>query len=129
MDPGNTSLLDLTYCKYSNLAYTALKAETGFAMRMKLGRRIIPYLFLTIFLSGCATLRTVPHFTLNTPKLYSGTRMDVDAMRQKRDYILKKYNVDPPTHPRLDLPFSFIFDTAILFPVTLPIAIAEAVFE
>jgi uncharacterized protein YceK len=55
--------------------------------------------------------------------------MDVDAMRQKRDYILKKYNVDPPTHPRLDLPFSFIFDTAILFPVTLPIAIAEAVFE
>jgi uncharacterized protein YceK len=98
-------------------------------MRMKLGFQIMLFMFLTTFPSGCATLRTVPHFTLNTPKLYSGTRMDLDALRQRRDYILEKYNVDAPMRPGLDLPFTFLLDTVILFPVTLPIAIGEAVFE
>lgn len=98
-------------------------------MRIKLSPVVILFLFLVQFLSGCATLRTVPHFTLDTPKCYSGTRMDLDAMDKRQDYILKKYNVGPPSHPRLDLPFTFLLDTVVLLPVTLPIAIGETLFE
>jgi uncharacterized protein YceK len=68
---------------------------------------VVLFLFLTLFFNGCATLRTVPHFTLDTPKLYSGTRMDLDAGNQSQDYLLKKYNVEAPSHPNLDLPFTF----------------------
>lgn len=98
-------------------------------MSMRLEARVFLFLFVILFLSGCATLRTVPHFTLDTPKLYSGTRMDLDAMNQRQDYIIKKYNVEAPSHPRLDLPFTFFLDTAVLVPVTLPIAIGEALFD
>ena len=95
------------------------------AMRKKIEPRIILFLFLALFLNGCATLRTVPHFTINAPKLYSGTRMDLDAMNQSQDYVLKKYNAEAPSHPKLDLPFTLLLDTVVLFPVTLPIAIGE----
>ena len=97
-------------------------------MRKKSVPHVILFLFLTFCLNGCATLRTVKHFTRYTPKLYTGTRMDLDAMNQKKNNILKKYNVEAPSHPKMDLPFAFLLDTVILFPVTLPIAIGEALF-
>lgn len=98
-------------------------------MIKKLEPLVILLLFLTLFLNGCATLRTVPHFTIDTPKLYSGTRMDLDARSQSPDYILKKYNAEAPSRPDLDLPFTFLLDTVVLFPVTLPIVIGQALFE
>ena len=98
-------------------------------MRKIVETHIILFLILVLFLNGCATLRTVPHFTLDTPKLYSGTRMDLDAMKQSQDYILRKFNAEATSHPYLDLPFSFFGDTVVLFPVTLPIAIGQALFE
>jgi uncharacterized protein YceK len=84
--------------------------------------------FWVLCSSGCSTLRTVPHFTLNSPKLYSGTRMDLDAMKHNKDYVLKKYNVDAPSNPKLDLPFSFLMDTVVL-PVVFPVALSDAIFE
>ena len=98
-------------------------------MSKKFESHVILFLLFALCLSGCATLRTVPHFTLDTPKLYSGTRMDLDATHQEPDYILNKYNVEAPAHPRLDLPLTFLLDTVVLFPVTLPIVVAEALFE
>jgi uncharacterized protein YceK len=55
--------------------------------------------------------------------------MDLDAMIQSQDYILKKYNTEAPSRPDLDLPFTFLLDTVVLFPVTLPIVMGQALFE
>jgi uncharacterized protein YceK len=61
--------------------------------------------FFVLFSGGCATLRTVSHYTLGSPKLYSGTRMDLDAMNQGQDFVAKKYNAEAPSHPMLDHTF------------------------
>jgi uncharacterized protein YceK len=95
----------------------------------KLSLISIVLLFWVMFSYGCATLRTVPHFTLDSPKLYSGTRMDVDAIKQNQALVLRKYHVEAPSYPALDLPFSFLLDTVILIPVTIPVAISVAVLE
>ena len=55
--------------------------------------------------------------------------MDVDALKQNQDFVLRKYHVEAPSHPALDLPFSFLLDTVILIPVTIPVAISVAVLE
>ena len=95
----------------------------------KLSFYIIIIVLYVLCSGGCATLRTVSHYTLGSPKLYSGTRMDLDAMNQGQDFVTKKYNTEAPSHPMLDLPFSFLFDTVIFFPVTLPVAAGEAIFD
>ena len=86
-------------------------------------------LFLIVSLSGCATLRTVPHYTKDSPKLYSGTRMDFDALSRDSNYIHGKYHAEAPSKPALDLPFSFMLDTLVLFPVAIPIATSVALLE
>jgi uncharacterized protein YceK len=96
---------------------------------IKLSFYSIIILFYVICSSGCSTIRTVSHYTLNSPKLYSGSRMDLDAMNQNQDYVIKKYNVGAPLHPLFDLPFSFLFDTIIFFPVALPVAMSVAIFD
>lgn len=82
--------------------------------------------------SGCATLTTASHFTKDSPKFYSGTRLDIHASAHHEDVLLvykDKYGVDPPDYPRTDLLFSFFFDTVILVPVVLPVVLYQAVFD
>lgn len=40
-----------------------------------------------------------------------------------------KYGVAHPAYPRIDLPFSILFDTIILVPIVLPVVLYQAVFE
>jgi uncharacterized protein YceK len=85
-------------------------------------------MFFLIIINGCSTLKTTAHYTLGSPKLYSGTRMDLDTINKSEDYVLKKYNVKGPDNPNLDLPFSLLLDTAIL-PVVIPVALSDVFFE
>jgi uncharacterized protein YceK len=81
--------------------------------------------------TACATLTTTSHFTKESPKIYSGARLDLHASAH-HDEILRgyrdKYGVEPPDHPKLDLPFSMLFDTIILVPVVMPIVLYQAIF-
>ena len=64
--------------------------------------------------------------------VYSGTRLDLHASAHN-EHILQvykeKYGVEAPRYPKLDLPFSFLFDTFILFPVVLPVYLYQAAFD
>ena len=62
-----------------------------------------------------------------TPKVYSGTRMDILAARGDWER-LRAFPGEPPARPLLDLPFSLLLDTLVL-PVTLPTAAYEVFIE
>ena len=95
-------------------------------------RLVYAMLILTLLTTACASLTTTAHFTKESPKIYSGTRLDIhasaghdDILRSYRD----KYSVEPPAYPKLDLPFSLLFDTIILIPIVMPIVLYQAVFD
>lgn len=74
---------------------------------------------IVIFSTGCATYQTISvakHGT-SSPRVYSGTRLNIHAISGNR-YALKKFNVAPPRYPLLDLPASFALDT-LIFPITV----------
>ena len=82
---------------------------------------ILASLFTSI--TGCATYKTLDAAGDNGPKFFSGTRMDLNAI--KKDGVgLKKFKVAPPKYPLLDLPASFVLD-AIVSPATGIMAISE----
>ncbi len=95
-------------------------------------RLISALLICALLTTGCATLTTATHFTPESPMVYSGTRLDLHASAN-HDEVLRvykdKYGVEPPACPKLDLPFSLLLDTLILFPVVYPIALYQAVFD
>jgi uncharacterized protein YceK len=79
----------------------------------------------------CATINTVSNFTNESPKVYSGTRLDKTAISEKKLRLMvykEKFGIEPPKNPETDIFFSFILDTIIL-PVTVPIALYEIIFE
>jgi uncharacterized protein YceK len=87
---------------------------------------------LLLLVAGCATGRTVTHFSEESPLLYSGTRLDIHAISQNESILQmykEKFGVEPPAHPKLDLPISFLLDTLVLIPIALPLALYNAVFE
>jgi uncharacterized protein YceK len=89
-------------------------------------------LIFTLLTAGCATLTTASHFTRESPMIYSGTRLDIHVISNHEDILRvykDKYGVEPPDYPKLDLPFSLLFDTVILVPIVLPIALYQAVFD
>jgi len=85
--------------------------------------------------NGCATFDTISHATTGSPKVYSGTRLDIHAIFNERDNelkYLKKFSrsneMKPPKRPIADLPFSFFLDS-LIFPLTSSVALYEVVFE
>jgi uncharacterized protein YceK len=77
--------------------------------------------------AGCATVRTVPSLaTPEQPKIYSGTRLDLNAISENEE-ALKKFNAKSPEHPLIDLPFSALLDTFML-PLTFSVATYELIF-
>ncbi len=84
-------------------------------------------LLMTVFLlmNGCATYKTisVAKYGSSSPRIYSGTRLDIYAISDNH-YELKKFGVAPPKYPMLDLPVSFAVDTLIL-PMTASSVISE----
>lgn len=84
---------------------------------------------MLIFLSGgCATVRTVSSAGIDSPMVYSGTRLDYLAITGNSGQIETEFKVAPPAHPMLDIPFSIVLDTAVL-PLTSSVALYEVVFE
>jgi uncharacterized protein YceK len=59
--------------------------------------------------------------------VYSGTRLNAHAISGNQ-VALKKYHVEPPEHPNLDLPASFVLDT-VIFPLTAASALYEITIE
>ncbi len=96
---------------------------------MRLLSILAVFLMLT---TNCATARTVTHFSEGSPLIYSGTRLDIHAI-SKNERVLQRYKqkhgVEPPSYPKLDLPFSFLLDTLVFFPVVLPFVLYRVVFE
>lgn len=89
-------------------------------------------LILTLLTTACATLATAAHFTRESPMIYSGTRLDIHASADHEDILRsykEKYSIEPPAYPKLDLPFSVLFDTIILVPVVMPLVLYRAVFD
>ena len=80
-----------------------------------------------MFSSGCATYRTISTAEQGSPKVFSGTRLDINAIRGDES-ALRKFKAEPPRYPLVDLPFSIGFDMAILS-LTVPIATGEFLFK
>ena len=86
---------------------------------------------IPVFFTGCATLETVSKAQRGSPKVYSGTRLDIHAIAHDETYMntmQRKYDVVPPKCPGADLLFSFVLDTVVV-PLTLSVAAYEVVFE
>ena len=82
---------------------------------------------LSIATTGCATYKTLDAAGANGPKFFSGTRLDLIAIK-KDDIALRKFKVGPPRYPLLDLPASFMLD-AIVSPATGIMAISEGLVD
>lgn len=77
-------------------------------------------------LQGCATYSTISEARPGSPKIYSGTRLDMNAI-QGNEHAQAKFKVDAPKHPLLDLPFSILLDTIVL-PLSFSISGYEFLF-
>lgn len=89
---------------------------------------IVPGVVLLLSLSsGCATYRTISTAEEGSPKVFSGARLDVNAILGD-EVALRKFKADPPRYPLVDLPLSIGFDIVIL-PLTVPIATGELLFK
>jgi len=82
---------------------------------------------MSLAATGCASFSTISEATPGSPKVYSGTRLDIHAISNDATG-LRQFKVAPPPHPEADLPFSFLLDT-IMFPLTFSSATYEFVFE
>ena len=82
---------------------------------------------LSVASTGCATYRTISEAAPGSPKVFSGTRLDIDAMRDN-EIGVRKFKVAPPPYPIVDLPFSLLLDT-LIFPLTFSAAAHELIFE
>lgn len=87
---------------------------------------ILLALCVALGLQGCATYSTISEAKPGSPKIYSGTRLDIHAI-EGNAFALLKFKAEPPKNPALDLPFSILFDT-IMLPLTFSISGYEALF-
>ena len=78
-----------------------------------------------IGLSGCATFKTLEADLPLAQRMfiYSGTRLDWAALA-KNDAALRKFKVEPPRYPLVDLPLSFALDSMFL-----PLAVCAEIFH
>lgn len=76
---------------------------------------------------GCASYSTISEARPGTAKVFSGTRLDLKAIRGD-SLPSKQFVTPPPAHPALDLPLSLAMD-AVLFPLTFSAALFESLLE
>jgi uncharacterized protein YceK len=86
---------------------------------------IITMSAVVLVFTGCATYKTisVTKYGSSSPRIYSGTRLNIHAILDNR-YALKKFDATPPEYPILDLPASFALDTLFL-PMTASSVMTE----
>jgi uncharacterized protein YceK len=95
-------------------------------MKRPVSAKILSAALIALSLQGCATYSTISEAKPGSPKIYSGTRLDLNAL-QGDEYAPSKFKVEPPQKPLLDLPFSMLLDTVML-PLTFSISGYEALF-
>ena len=78
-----------------------------------------------IGLSGCATFKSLDaHVPLDQRIfIYCGTRLDWAAL-EKNNAAIKKFKVEPPRYPLVDLPLSFTMDSMFL-----PLSLLAEIFH
>jgi uncharacterized protein YceK len=72
-------------------------------------RRCLVCGLCALWLSGCATVRTLTDYRAGDPVFLSGTRLDLAAIRRDAP-ALRRLRAEPPAWPWLDLPLSFVAD-------------------
>ena len=91
-------------------------------------RSVLSAVFLALLAGGtggCATYQSLASATPASPKVFSGTRLDLHAIGDDQDG-LRRFNTAPPTYPWLDLPASLTADLFLL-PLTLGVVSYEAI--
>jgi uncharacterized protein YceK len=76
--------------------------------------------------TGCATVSTISAVEPGSPKVLSGTRLDISAI-EGDEIAIRKFKAAPPVHAILDLPFSVFLDL-LIFPLTFSVATYEVLF-
>lgn len=82
------------------------------------------FVLLVVPLGACGTFRSISALEPGSPRVFSGTRFDISAIRQDV-FALKRFEAEPPPYPWLDLPASLVLDTLIL-PLTLTSAAVDS---
>lgn len=77
--------------------------------------------------TGRASFTTLSEAAPGSPKVFSGTRLDLHAIAGN-SAELGQFKVAPLSHPQVDLPFGVLLDT-IMFPLTSSSATYEFIFE
>lgn len=89
--------------------------------------KIVAIVVISIIAVGCATVNTLNNATTRSPKVFSGTRLDLYKL-QDRKLAIERFNFTAPKYPLLDLPVSFLADIFV-FPMTSSAALYETVFK
>jgi uncharacterized protein YceK len=79
-------------------------------------------LFL-LSVTSCSTYKTLNSATLDSPVVFSGTRLNMCAISQDK-VAMQKFNTKPVEYPYVDLPASFLLDF-LMFPLTVSAAISN----
>jgi uncharacterized protein YceK len=79
-------------------------------------------------LSACSTVNTLSHSEQGSPRVFSGTRLNIAAMSDDADSLANfaAYDMRPVEYPFFDLPFSLAADL-VLLPVTVGVSVSCAV--
>ena len=92
-------------------------------MKSRISKLLLCLVALSI--NGCATVDTISNAKSGAPKFFSGTRLDVNAVADNK-VAMRKFVVQPPRYPLLDLPASFVLDL-IISPLTGEVAFYEVI--
>ncbi|HBQ45227.1 MAG TPA: YceK/YidQ family lipoprotein [Thiomicrospira sp.] len=74
---------------------------------------------IVAILSGCSTIKTLDSATIDSPVVFSGTRLNICAITDDKVGMIK-FNTKPVEYPVLDLPASFLLDL-IMFPLAISV--------
>ncbi|CAG8868368.1 hypothetical protein PS627_02990 [Pseudomonas fluorescens] len=70
-------------------------------------------LAVLVALQGCATVRTLDAAKPGAPVVYSGTRLDLYALKGGCCAV-DRFGAEAPAYPGIDLPGSALLDTVLL---------------
>ena len=76
-------------------------------------KRLLAGMAVLVALQGCATVRTLDAAKPGAPVVYSGTRLDLYALKGGCCAV-DRFGAEAPAYPGLDLPGSALLDTLLL---------------
>jgi len=80
--------------------------------------RAMVIMLLAVGAAGCATGEVIHNYRDGAPFFFAGTRLDLASVAEDEVQLeqFRKYGMDAPRYPLLDLPFSAATDAVISFP-------------